>query len=169
MFKRKDKPTQAAAAASSAAVAPYEAELQAARDLVAEYQEIGRDLLAAHKATQRTVAALKEERAALQQRIRLFDESVKEPQLSLAGARSAADFIPFETPDEYTAALFRVRALATEIDEAEHAATVARFEYSERAYKLQSDVEAIMIPTLKSLDSRRAELKAEFDRLRLTR
>ncbi len=148
MLKRKNTPTAAPVADK------YEQAIQQARDLVEEYQTNIPPFFTAYKEAQRTHAALIAERESLAQTLKEFD---------------AGNFNPFTSTDEYTAALFRFRALPALITEANNAEIDAKFAYSEPGDMMRSKVETLMRDTLKELDTRRAGLKAEFDTLRFTR
>lgn len=149
MLKRKNTPTAAPPVADK-----YEQTIQQARDLVEEYKANIPPFFTAYKEAQRVHAALIEERESLAQTLREFD---------------AGNSNPFASTDDYTAALFRFRALPALIIEASNAEIDAKFDYMEPGNAIRSEVETLMRETMKDLDTRRAELKAEFDTLRFTR
>ncbi|MBW7959636.1 MAG: hypothetical protein H3C69_08760 [Candidatus Promineofilum sp.] len=148
MLKRKSTPTAAPVADR------YEQAIQQARDLVEEYKANAAPLHAAYKDAQRAHAALVAERESLAQTLKEFD---------------AGNSNPFTSTDEYTAALFRFRSLPALIQDAYKAEDDAQDSYMRVVWAKEGAVETLMQDTLKEIDTRRAELKAEFDALRFTR
>lgn len=149
MFKR-NKAVETEAIAAD----PYEAAVNEARALVADYKRNIGPLAAAHKETQRTLQALIDERDQLIKKLADFDEN------KLVN--------PFDSYEDYTAANWRRKAIGAEIVDAQNAMVAAKFAYMEPNDVMRSKIEVLMRATLQNIDARRVELKAEFDRLRLT-
>jgi len=137
------------------AVDPYEAAVNEARALIDDYKRNIGPLAAAHKETQQTLQALIYERDSLIKKLADFDKDI------LAN--------PFDSYEDYTAAQWRRRVIGAEIINAQKAMYDAQFAYREPGDAMRSKVEELMRATLQDIDARRAELKAEFDRMRFIR